>query len=360
MKWIVIALLIIASCSNSITGEVVGDNQIKVAWMGPLTGEFASIGIPNLEGVQLAIDEVNALGGINGVKIRLLIEDDQMIETRSVTAYQKLLIQDVTVIFTPSYGSTLALEKQALQDGVLLVSTIDTSEELAAASDGVVAIGIYDESIGYALAEDINNQGYKKIIVLNNLADPFMLLLKEAMHIRLDNSIQVIDLPYDPAQTDFRSELLKAKNADALIILGWDEVGGVFKHAQELDINSQRYAIDTIISDTVIETAGDALYGTRFTFWEERNDSVTEEFLRSYNKKYGRDPTNLLFTAVGYDAAHIVAKAMQEGGFLPDALRELEPHYGVSAIITIDEDGASRSVEEEMFIYSKDGVVKVD
>lgn len=352
-------LLLVMACGQ-ITGNVVQE-ELTVAWIGPLTGDAANIGEPNLQGVQLAIERVNEQGGINGVPVRLVIQDDQWDEKQAISAYHKVTkTDDVSVVFGTTYGAGLALADTALADGVLFVNTLDTSHELAAASDGLVTIGIYDEGIGYAIADDI---GANEKVAIISIIDPFAELVGGALRERLQTD-DLLYVQYDPGEADFRTHLSKIQqyDPDVLVVLGWDELGNIFKQAEELGIDARRYTIDTIMSESAQRRGGESLEGVRFTFWEPEQNEVTTEFFKHYDELFGGEPTNLLFTAVGYDATLTVLTAMQEQTEKPlyQTLKELPAVNGVTGSISVDADGASRSIEEELFIYFEEGIIKAE
>lgn len=359
-----IALLIFASACSGMTGSVVEDDTVKIGWVGPLTSELANVGEPNLRGIELAVDRINAEGGINGKQVQLIAEDDKGEEKEALNAYRKLVnYEGVDVILATGYGSAIVMSEQALADGVLIVTSLDTSEELAALGDGLATVGIYDESIGYSIADDIVAEGYDDAVVLYNLADPFATLAMESFVDRIGDRAKMTVIEYEPGTTDFRSvtTLAMRNNPQAIAVIGWDETGFLFKQLAELGYDGQVYAIDTLMGETVQEAAGDAVYGVRFSFWEARDDAVTQEFLSRYDVKYGGEPENILFTAIGYDAATTTLEAMkmqEEGEALIDTMRRMPAHQGVAGEIIMDDDGAVRSIVEEMFVYTADGPVK--
>lgn len=257
MKYSVSALLLLllTACGGA-TGQVVSE-ELEVLWTGPLTGDAANIGIPNLRGVELAVDKINREGGINGTSVRLIVEDDGWEQRRTATIFNTY---DVPVMFGSTYGAGLALTDTAEQRGQLIVNTLDVSEEIAAAGDGLAAIGIYDEGIGYALAEGVQNDGRTDVVVLS-IIDPFTELVGGAFLEKQDATL----IKYDGGTTDFRPILLKAQRQkpDALVLLGWDEIGLIMKQAREMGIDAKIYAIDTVMSETVQVDAGDALLVSR-------------------------------------------------------------------------------------------------
>jgi len=329
---------------------------LKVGYVGPLTTELANVGKPNLQGIQLAVEKINEEGGIGGKKVELLIHDDQNSERTALSAYQQLQSQGVKLIFSTNYAPSIAMAERALKDGILVVDTLDTSEELAALDDGLAAIGVYDEGIGYAIADDLNAKGYKSISILYNNANEFSSLIVDSIQERLTKKPLVI--PYNGIKQDYRSELLKAGKPDALVIIGWDETGMLLKQARELGIDAQLYTIDTLLSENVLNAAGNAAYGVKFTFWTYRNDSVTRAFKARYAKRFGGEPDNPLFTTVGYDAAIFTLETLKQkpqNTTLIEALKQAAPFQGVTGTIKMDPDGAVRSIREHIYLYTPDG-----
>lgn len=362
LGFVLICLLIGGCTETSIDNK---EEPIKVGWIGPLSGDVATLGIDNLRGVQIAVDDLNKIGGINGRQIRLIIQDDQLDDKQTINAYQKFTtINNVDVILSPSYGGLLSIVKDADRNQNVIVNSLDASEELAEAGEFLFAVGIYDESIGYALADFANNKLKEdKVAVISNQEDPFIELLQSSFEEKYDGQIEISE-KYTFATKDFRTVLLKIKNADVdtVVVLGWDESGLIFRQAKELGLDLTFLSIDTVTSELFLKNAGGGEEGTYFTNWDA-SGQLYQKFENKFVAKFGELPQQPLFSATGYDALLTVAEAMRNGGVngksLQQELYAIKNMQGITGTLTMSPDGIVRTVEEEMFQIRDGKFVKI-
>ncbi|KKW00855.1 MAG: hypothetical protein UY35_C0037G0012, partial [Candidatus Saccharibacteria bacterium GW2011_GWC2_48_9] len=136
----------------------------------------------------------------------------------------------------------LALAQQTKQGNVILISALDSSEEFAGISKNAFAVGVYDESIGFAIADYLNKKNTAEIGLITNLQDPFTLLEKNAFKEKYKGKIQ--EENYTADTKDFRSILAKMASQENLVLLGWEETGRIVKQAAELGMKKQIIGID--------------------------------------------------------------------------------------------------------------------
>ena len=258
-----------------------------------------------------------------------------------------------------TYGVALAVAPLAERGHVVAIGSLDASEELAKAGNWLLAIGIYDESLGHAQAEFVVELGLKKAAMIYSTADPFALLSANAFKdkfVELGGKVQVEN--YGAQDSDFRSQLLKIKasGAQALVIIGWDEAGLVVKQAKELGFTIPLIGIDTTPSAGFQKNAGDASEGMYYTSWEPDDLALKEKVVQAYKNKYKADPEQLLFVAAGYDAMHVLAKAIQETDGSPESVQQailsVKDYPGLMGTITMSSDGISRTIKERIFQWN--------
>jgi branched-chain amino acid transport system substrate-binding protein len=350
---VVIVLMALTGC----TGNVVKEQEtFKIGFSGALTGSNAALGNSNQKGVAMAVQELNANGGINGLKVEVLYLDDKFEGKETLTNYQKFVNMDkVDVVLTTTYEGSLAVANFADSDEVVVINTIDTSEELAQLSEYNFAVGIYDEGIGHSVAEFIPKGAKVGIIYCNS--DPFTELVKNSFVEKfqaLGGKITKIE-SYEAQDADFKTQLIKLQELEHIALIGFDEGGLIIKQAKELGIKAKFVGIDTTSSDLFMTNSQGAAEGMHFTFWEAKDNNKVELFLAKYEEKYGNSPEQMLFTATGYDTVMLVAEAMKLNKPLKDALYEIKDFEGLSGSLTMDEDGIVRSVKESIFVRTKDG-----
>ena len=333
-------------------------DEIKIGFIGPLTGDYAIIGVENLRGIELAVDEINSMGGIDGKIVRVIVEDDELSIPRTISAFEKLTSADgISFVFTVSYGGFISTAPLADQKKVVLIESLDTSKEIAdAGREYAFGIGVYDEAIGEMLSEyAYANLGKEAGIIYNN-NEAFMLLTKNSFHERFEHlggSVEVQE--YSTDTKDFRAHIAKirAANPDMVVILGFDEAGFVARQIREMGISIPLLSIDTTLSEGFRKNAGEAYEGIYFTSWESEDKKAEQEFIESYQNKYGEKPQQILFVVTGYDAMKAMAKSMEDSGFSTEQVKEnlyaLLDFEGISGNLTMGEDGIVRTIVEKMY-----------
>ena len=129
------------------------NNPIRIGWSGPLTGNSAVLGIDSVEAVRIAIDKVNAQGGIKGRTIELIVEDDQYDTAKAVSAYSNLVNRGAVVIIASTYGGVMATGQKAVKDKVIVINPLDSNNDLAALPENTFSIATESESIGRIIAD---------------------------------------------------------------------------------------------------------------------------------------------------------------------------------------------------------------
>jgi len=362
---IITIMLFITACIKTPTGAVITEDQIRIGYSGPLTGISAVSGVPNLRGVELAVDDLNKQGGINGKNVALFVQDDVVEEKKVINNFDRFVeFHDINAFLSITYGGLLALQEKAAIEKIPVINSLDTTEELAKAGNYVFAVGLYDESYGYTLAEFASKDLKKdRVAVLYNNVDPLLELIKDAFIERYDGNAIVHS--YSPDITDFRSVLVKIikDKVDTIVVIGFEESGLILKQAKQLGLNIQFLGWDIFSSQEFNKNAGTAAEGSYLTYWDAPNKQKLAELEEKYRQKYGEEPQNMLYTAAGYDTVMVLAEAMktgEKGEALMKALHNVKDLEGVTGTLTMSKDGIVRSIQESMFTIENGQLVKVD
>lgn len=222
------------------------------------------------------------------------------------------------------------------------------------AGENVFGIGIYDEGIGFELADfTVQKLSAKTIGVLYNNVDPFVLLVVNSFEQQVGERAKIIVERYQPEDKDFRTQLLKLKNeqVDALLIIGFDEAGLAARQAREIGITAPLLGIDTVLSEGYKNNAGIAYEEMYFTSWLPSDKAAYDAFVERYKTKFGEDPQQVLFAATGYDAAKTLFSALEKStdpSAVKNSLASLQNAQGLTGTLTMSPDGIVRSVREQM------------
>lgn len=376
MKKIILALTVV-SLVSVLAGCDLQNNQsqstakepIKIGYSGALTGPLASLGKNNMQGVELAVEEINAAGGINGRKVEVSYQDDKFEGQETLNNYNKFRLDNVDAILTTTYGGMLTTASNADREQTVIINNIDASDEIARAGDYSFAIGIYDEGIGYILAEFLANKlQEKETAVIYNQDDPFVKLVKDAFINKFSElgGKTKNESGYAANTGDFRAQLAKVKglNLKSLVIIGFDEEGLLMKQAREMGIKVKFLGIDTFSSAEVKKSSKGAIDGSYFTFWDSSSDKV-KSFKEKYKNKFGEEPDQILFAVTGYDSMMMLAQAMKQaqeprGESLKNALYNISDYEGLAGKLQVSPDGVVRSIRENIYQIKGDEFIKVE
>ena len=311
---------VFAGCGSKESGDT-----IKVGANFELTGNVANYGNATIEGLQLAIDEANEAGGINGKKIELVSVDDKSEAAESINAATKLISDDdVKVIVGPATTGLVLAETQTATDAkVPIIAPCATSPE-ATVENGKVKPYVFrscfiDPQQGEVMATFAAKELKAKtaVIYVDNSSDYSKSLAKVFREkFEAAGGKVVMEEAFLQKDQDFKATLTKLKtaNADVMFVPAYyEEVGKIVKQAREMGINSAILGTDGWDDTKVVDIAGaDALNNTFFSTHYSEKDAEVQGFIEAYKKKYNRAPN--VFAALGYDAGKMLVDALKRAG----------------------------------------------
>ncbi len=322
------ALVATGGCGGSKGGT------IKVGVYGSLTGTTATFGQSTENGARMAIDEINAAGGIGGKQIVMVSEDDQSKAEEAATAVQKLINQDRVIALSGEVASSrsLAAAPIAQDAGVIMISPSSTNPEVTKKGNFIFRTCFIDPFQGTVMAKfAAQNLGYKRVAILKDIKNDYSVGLAqfftEEFVGRQVGSITG-EQAYAEGDADFRSQLtaLKANNPEAIFVPGYyTEVGSIAIQAKELGINAPLLGGDGWVSDQLLKIGGKALDGAYYSnhFALDSPDTTLQNFLSRYKTKYGAQPDAI--GGLAYDATNLLLHALKElHGHDPAAFEALD------------------------------------
>ena len=329
--WSAIALIATAAI-----GDAAAQSTIKIGVVQPLTGAFATAGTDVVNGAKIAVDEINAKGGVLGQPLELVIEDTKSNPTEAASVTEKLIVRDRVPVLMGASSSTAtlaAMPKLREYKVPMLVETSSSSKITTAGNPYIFRIAPPSEVEAVAFGKIVDKIGIKKanFLVVNNdwgigTADEFGKMLKEhAMQVGLVERM-------DASAQDMSAQLskIKATDADTLIVTGAvEQLSLVLKQA--VGLGMQVKIISTGGSqnpDQLIENVGRAADGTMhltfFAPWSPEatpDATATKAFIDEWRKK-GLPFASLTQSFRGYDGIRTIAEAIKLAGKAePDAIR---------------------------------------
>jgi len=320
---------------------------IKFGFIGPLTGQAASYGDAQKRGIQIAVEEINSSGGINGRNIKVVFEDDQMDPNKALSAIKKLIdIDKVTAIIgETTTAGTLAIAGTANKRKIVLLSPSASGEKVTDAGDYVFRVAPSDSFQAIVAAEFIHHKGFKKgTIVYTN--DDWGNGLKKAFEKslgRLGGEILLAE-GCTPGTQDFRTILVKIMDIRPEFIyipLYLDESATFLRQVKELKVNSQILGADNFSDKALLTTAGSTADGVIFTMPAEPHNEEYSSYLAKYMAKYNENGNYT--SASAYDCVYLltdsVRKSSLNGEQIKNALYNVKNYKGASGLISFDNNG---------------------
>jgi branched-chain amino acid transport system substrate-binding protein len=297
------------------------EQPIKVGFIGPLTGGPALWGEGARNMVEIATKEINDNGGIDGRELQVTYEDGKCASTDAVSAFQKLQQQNVDFVIgghcSPETAGIVPLTKNG---EAFIIAGITSSNEAVSGSDYAYRTSPPTKDFTNKLAA-IAIQKYKNVAALTEQAAfPKSYTADFVPSFEAVGGKIVLNEGYQPEQTDFRTELLKVKEAkpDALFISPQSPTTAIniLKQMKELDIKLPVFANSIAINKDVFTKAGnpEALTGSFSIIpFTDKSGDAAEELSQKYRDAYGSEvPYNYFYVSAAYDATHMLAQALDE------------------------------------------------
>lgn len=316
----------------------------KIGGIGPLTGDAASYGISVKQGAQVAVDEINAAGGVNGMTLELLFEDDECNEEKSVSAYNKLMDSDVNVILgAVTSGCSIAVSEASVNDGILQITPSGSAMDCTKQANSF-RICFTDPLQGKLMAQYISEQGLKSPAIIYDVASDYSKGIHDAFVEQAEGLGLTIaaDESFTSGDVDFKTQLTKIKSsgADCLFLpIYYTEVGYISEQAATVGVELPYFGCDGwdgVINQLNGNTANieGATFLTPFVA-NSSNPKVTA-FVDAYNKAYNATPDQ--FAADAYDGVYVIKALLEQTG------GDVSNEALIGAMTQITVDGATGSM----------------
>ena len=324
-QWVVaVTLLTILAAAGC--GEEENDRPFRIGVMESLTGTGETYGTVAVQSKQMAADEINAAGGINGRMLELVVEDSKCNALDAITAYQKLTnVDEMKVILgTSCSGAMLGVAPLAEDDGVVLFSGLASNPDIAGAGDYIFRTRISDIEVGINTGDTLWADGIRRLATITEETDYAEGVRRTSVEQFEKNGGQVVAAErYNSDITDFRSQLTKlfAVSPDALHIAPQSEfaAGTIVKQARELGYQGPVYGETITVGTTALEIAGEAATGLRaITATPDPDNAKAQEVLSNFRQRY-EYVTLPWHLGSAYDDVYIAAECLRQIGDDQDA-----------------------------------------
>jgi branched-chain amino acid transport system substrate-binding protein len=344
--WVIGGLFLLFSVAGANAAD-----EVVVGAVTPLSGKLAVYGEGFQQAMLLALDEVNAAGGINGKPMRILYEDNNSTSKDSVSALQKLItVHKLPVVFGPAASSNfLAVCPVAQENKTILIAAQSAASDITKCGDYVFRVFPSDELQGKGAAELAASLGYKEVVLTYVNNDWGVGLGKVFKENFLKAGGKILDeFSHDEGKTDYRSEVLRVKkhSPKAAVNLTYIKEGAtMLKQAYELGLKVQWLMGSASKSPKLVELAGEAAEGIIGTYPTYSQDTAQYRHFKAAWEKKHPDKKIPIFGEYNYDMVHLTAKALKAAKSMSSAdirlalIEASKGYLGVTGDKTFDENG---------------------
>ena len=356
-KWIGIPVLIalsmvVGAACDSVGGIGGGDEPYRIGVMESVTGPGETYGNVAVQAKQLAVDEINAAGGVNGRMIELIVEDEKCNAQDAITAYRKLTdVDGVKIILgTSCSGAMLGAAPLAEGEGVVMFSGLATNPDIANAGDYIFRTAMSDAQVGIDTGNVLWADGVRTLATITEATDYAEGVRRTSVEQFEKRGGQLVgEERYASDVTDFRSQITKLLNAnpDGLHVAAQSEFSGgtIVKQARELGYEGPIYSDIVPIGTTALEIAGDAANGMKaITADLDPANSKAQEVITNFREKY--DYVTLpWYLGSAYDDVYITAECLkqteddQDADGFRDCMYDVTWSGAIGNNYSFDEDG---------------------
>lgn len=302
----------VAGCGKSDT--------IKIGTIQSISGPVSTYGIQTRNAIKMAVDEINAQGGVLGKQIELIVEDDEASPDKTTNAFKKLVAKDkvVAVIGALISKCTLAITQEAQAKKVVLLTPTSTNDTVTDAGD-YIFMSCYNDSFQGQVAAQFARETMKakNAAILYDITNDYSKGLTENFIAKFETlgGKVVVSESYSAGEKDFNAQLTKIKAAkpDILFIPDYyNTVSLIAKQVRSQGINITMLGADGW--DEITNNAGDEVLGSFYCnhYSPESDDPDVQTFVQKYTEKFKMTPNAL--AALGYDATYILLNAIERAG----------------------------------------------
>ncbi len=320
-----------APANSGADGNTANNTEFVIGLSGPLTGGAAVYGLAVQNAAQMAVDEINAAGGLNGYKFKLIATDDQHDATKVATNYANLMNQGMQLsLGTVTTGPGLEYKTLAKEDNVFFLTPSASGDEIPEFDNGF-QMCFADGNQGAVAADYVNNAGLTKIGIFYKSDDSYSNGIYKQFKENLDASIEVVETSFTEAtSTDFSTQISQLKECTFVFMPIYYQPAAVFmEQAKDIISTEATYygcdGFDGLAGQLDLTTIPQEV-SMLSHFDATATEGKAAEFVKKYSEKFGTDTLNQ-FGASAYDCVYAIYGAMKE---LIEEGKEITPKTSAS------------------------------
>ena len=315
-----------ASTDNGGDATATAGGTFKLGGIGPMTGGAAQYGMAAMTGAQIAVDEINALGG--DIQFEFQPEDDQAVADNAVNAYNTLKDNGMQILVgAVTTGSCIAVASEANTDRIFALTPSASSTDVTAGKDNMFQMCFTDPNQGVAGAQYISeNFAGKSVAVIYRNDDAYSTGIYEAFKAEMGDAIVYEGTFTGDTQADFSVQVTAAKDAGAEVVylpMYYQPATVILTYAKSIGYAPAFIGVDGM--DGILDQENfDASLAegvlVMSPFSASATDDLTVSFVTEYEDRLGQLPNQ--FAADGYDCVYAIYNAIQEAGITSDMSNE--------------------------------------
>ena len=321
---VILAVVMLAAAACGAGEEE--DEPFRIGVLESLTGPGETYGTVANQSKQMAADEINASGGVDGRRLELVVEDSQCSAKEAIAAYRKLTdVDGIKIILgTSCSGAMLGVAPLAEEEGVILFSGLASNPDIAKAGDYIFRTQISDIEVGIVTGNVLWADGVRTLATITESTDYAEGVRRNSVAQFESRGGKVVAAEkFASDATDFRSQLQKlfAEDPDALHLSPQSEftAGTIIKQAREVGYDGPIYAETVSVGTTALEIAGDAATGMKAVTADlDPNNEKAQEVLANFRARYNY-VTLPWHLGSAYDDVYIAAECLKQTGDDQDA-----------------------------------------
>jgi branched-chain amino acid transport system substrate-binding protein len=326
-------------------------STLRIGEFASLTGKEAAFGQSSHKGTLLAIEELNAAGGVLGKQIELLAEDNQSKPGESATIAKKLIARDKVVALLGEVASSRSLEAAPVAQAakIPMVSPASTNPKVTETGDYIFRVCFIDPFQGTALAKFAQSHlKARRVAVLTSVSSAYSVGLSKYFHEQFlkDGGVIVADQKYSESDKDFNAQLtaIRAAAPEAIFVPGYyTEVALIARQARALGLTVPLFGGDGWEAPELLTIGGTAVEGCFYSthYSPDTPTEAVQTFVKKFRAKFSGETPDAM-AALGYDSALVLADAIRRAGSaepakIRDALAATHGFEGVTGRTDIDE-----------------------
>lgn len=340
---LLVATMIFTGCGNNQTKKQV--ETIKIGAIVPLSGNAATLGDYTLKGLQLAVEEQNAKGGLLGKMIELDVQDSKGDPKEGVSIIKKMLEgkEKPFMVYSIMSGVTQAIKSETEANKVILMSAVGTDKFLEN-SQYTVRNYVAANTTGKEICAYLKQNSIKTLVTFYSNNEYGVSIRGAVTKFGAENGIEIITEPFEENSLDYKSLIAARinKKTECVYVAGVGKgLGTMIKQLKESGYTGNVIGDQLITFPDVVNVAGNALNGMPyldFAFDVNSTEGKTKAFVDAYKMKFKNEPQN--FSVITYDGAKLLFDVIKNSQTIqPDSiinkLNEVKNYEGVFGPVSV-------------------------